>query len=194
MASLSDRAAKQARDLTRGPRLPEWWPLVQVGLGAVAVLFLGFAFISQVAGDAPPPAVQGVDPDAPLPVAAGGTPTTIAPEPGGPATTVADPTVPDAPVTSAPPGEGPVFGEATESVASVGGSRVQVPSAALERARAVLSASGFDMTSEPSAALSTPQRVVLNFQVDHDGDPGTPPRTIAVSVSNSGSGWVAQVG
>lgn len=197
MGSLSESAARHLRRVRWRPNLPEWWPLVQIGLGVLLVLFLGFTFIDQVAGGDAHEAADGpgaiTDPGAlPQPV---GDATTV---PAAPATVapVTDPGAPPSgPEVSAPAGPtAALFEEATVPVANMQGVPVEVPSAAVERAAAVLAASGYDNVGEPRVVLATVSRVVLSFTFDHDRDPQTPEVNTSVTVAKTGGGWVASVG
>jgi len=188
MPPLSDAAAKHLRRIRYRPNLPEWWPLLQVGLGVLIVLVLGFAFINDITDDNARPSDTTTQED-----------TTPTSEPGGtaPATsepvTTAAPDTTAAPTTGAPATNPPVTQPAGDTVdlPGPGGIQYTVPVAARDAAVATAVATAPQaVVRDTTVVAASPDRVVFSFQIDLDGDGPLAALRTSVAVVLTDTGWV----
>lgn len=191
MASLSDSAAKQLTRIKRRPDLPEWWTMFQIVCGVVVVVVIAFAVVANVGSD---PEVDTIaelaSQEEPASVPTNAPVTTVGEEP---ATTVGAPDT-DPPATTTTT-TAPVVSGDSVSLPFIGGSNVDVATAALERAQAVVVAAYSEsaVVSDISVGFNSTQRIAFTMQVDPDGDGPQAAEQVSVVTVKTGESWTGSI-
>lgn len=182
MANLSSSASKRLASIKARPQLPEWWTLVQIGMGVAFFLFLAWRFMSPGPGSLPGEDGTVAGPSGPSIT----TPTTTAPAamasvpgPDGAALSVPSPALAQAQAAATA-----LFTTDFSGVRLVAGSTP--PALARSYPAPVL--------SEPRVDSQTATGFVFSFNVDPDGAGPEPVRRIATSVVDDDGSWAYLAG